>query len=311
MTSKKFNNSAIIMLKLLQLLYEDDATYENVVELFQSDEYKTNNNLSVNINKYLNALKVYGFKITKVRNKFILKNKLIPLDITEKDILALSILSSIADNIPDKKVIETMKNIVKMFEARISTSYKNLLENNTQNSKYKFSNYFISQKDKIKLCEEICQENFLVDIKYIQEDEIITIKCNPAETIYTSNNAYLVANNISGNKRVEIPIKSIIEIKKSPQKAKENKISSNTVVYKLKNRLSKTYKLKENEHSNGYDENGNLVVVCSGEDQEKLLQRLFRYSFDCEIISPTALRKEMKKRILETLNHYKEEGDKS
>jgi predicted DNA-binding transcriptional regulator YafY len=94
-----------------------------------------------------------------------------------------------------------------------------------------------------------------------------------------------------------------LSIARLPQMVNKVEMSS-TVVYKLKNRLAKTYKLKENEYSDGFDEQGNLVVINKNETQDKLLQRLMRYSFNCEIISPKALRQEMIKRINQTISQY-------
>lgn len=77
-----------------------------------------------------------------------------------------------------------------------------------------------------------------------------------------------------------------------------------TVVYKLKNRLAKTYKIKENEYSDGYDESGNLIVINKNEPFDLLLNRLMRYMYNCEIISPKQLRDKMIEKINDTLKNY-------
>ena len=79
-----------------------------------------------------------------------------------------------------------------------------------------------------------------------------------------------------------------------------------TVVYKLKSRLAKTYKLKEGETSKGLDENGHLVIVNKNEDHRELLKRLMRYGFDCEVISPKSFKAKMKDLINHTLANYKQ-----
>ncbi len=68
--------------------------------------------------------------------------------------------------------------------------------------------------------------------------------------------------------------------------------------------VAKTYKIKENEYSDGYDEDGNLVVINKNEPFDKLLNRLMRYSYNCEIISPKPLRDKMINKINETLMNY-------
>ena len=86
-----------------------------------------------------------------------------------------------------------------------------------------------------------------------------------------------------------------------------NKIEmKTTVVFKLKNRLAKTYKLKENEYSEGFDEEGNQTIVNKSGVLNTLIPRLLRYSYDCEIITPKYLREEMKSIINEIINQYEE-----
>ena len=81
---------------------------------------------------------------------------------------------------------------------------------------------------------------------------------------------------------------------------------NSTVVYKLKNRLAKTYKVKENEYTDGRDEEGNLIVINKNEVAENLIRRLLRYSYDCEVISPKHFREEMQRVVNEIINQYEE-----
>ena len=70
-SSKKLNEGCIKIFKLLTLLYEDKAEYNDVVEIFMDESYdQTPNNLQVNINKYFNTLKIFGIKVKKKKNKY-------------------------------------------------------------------------------------------------------------------------------------------------------------------------------------------------------------------------------------------------
>ena len=65
-------------------------------------------------------------------------------------------------------------------------------------------------------------------------------------------------------------------------------------------------KLKEYEVSQGYDADGNLIVVNRNEPFEKLLSRLMKYTTSCELISPKYLRDDMIKLISDSLSNYGE-----
>ena len=92
---------------------------------------------------------------------------------------------------------------------------------------------------------------------------------------------------------------------KSPSVASTIEMNT-TVIYKLKNRLAKTYKLKEDETSEGFDKDGSQTIINKSGNIDNLIPRLLRYSYDCEIISPKILREEMKRIINETINLYEE-----
>ena len=66
--NKKLNEGCLKIFKFIKLLYEDKAYYKDVTDIFR-DEFnsQTNNNIQVCLNKYINALKVFGIKITKHR----------------------------------------------------------------------------------------------------------------------------------------------------------------------------------------------------------------------------------------------------
>ena len=80
-----------------------------------------------------------------------------------------------------------------------------------------------------------------------------------------------------------------------------------TVVFRLKNKLAKNYKLREWETSSGFDENGHLIVVNKNEDFNILLKRLMRYGTECYITSPKELVDKMKQLLDETLSNYDED----
>ena len=76
-TSLKLNDGCLKIFRLLNLLYEDKADYNSVVEIFKDDlNEQSTNNIQVVLNKYMNALKVFGIKLKKVKNKYKLQSSL-------------------------------------------------------------------------------------------------------------------------------------------------------------------------------------------------------------------------------------------
>ena len=70
---EKYNDGCIKIFKLLQLLYEDKAYYDDVIAIFSGNETETEKQ-HVTLNKYLSTLKVFGMKIEKNNKKFEFQN---------------------------------------------------------------------------------------------------------------------------------------------------------------------------------------------------------------------------------------------
>lgn len=291
------------MFHLIELLYEDKADYNSVIEIFkdsESDDYTTN--AQVILSKYLNALEVFGMKVVKRKNKFKLENSLYLMPFSYEDLKSINILTSSAKDFPESDVTQNIKDFLRTLSLRMNDDDKNILSNFEQS--YDFSLFSSNLKDQIKYCENICKENFLIEVIYQKNKKEIKIKCNPKEVIYDTKNAYLSVYDVTKRENADIAISNILSITKQPQIANPTELTT-TVVYKLKHRLAKTYKVKENEYSRGYDEDGNLIIVNKNEPFDKLMKRLMRYTFSCEIISPKPLRDMMVGLINETLEKYK------
>lgn len=302
--NKKLNDGCLKIFEFLKLLYNDEAEYSKVLEIFQ-DEIKetTTNNIQVTLNKYINTLRVFGLKIKKENGKYILENSLYTLDLLPADLNALCILEQSLQNFPNKKLVENVEDTLQEIKFRMEMKDKLKLHTMTGNSEYDFTFFYSNLREQIAECEKICSEKFVINLIYSQNGEEKSCKCIPKEVIYDSKNAYLTVYNTINHTPLEVPINRILSIAKLPQIAGSSEMST-TVVYKLKNRLAKTYKLKENEYSEGFNEKEELVVINKNENPDKLLHRLLRYTYNCEIISPKILREKMSKLINKTIEKY-------
>ena len=303
--NKKLNEGCLKIFQLLELLYEDKADYDSVISIFK-DEFadQSTNNIQVILNKNMNALKVFGIKVIKENNKYKMLSSLYSMPFTLDDLKAISIITNSIKEFPDEEIDKNILSFINNIQFRMGNEDKNTLNNLSQNRNYDFSFYYSNIKDQVEQCQKICKEGFIINVFYISKGQEISCKCTPQEVLYDTKNAYLKVYDTISRQNLEIPVTNILSIAKLPQIAKKVEMTT-TVVYKLKNRLAQTYKLKETETSEGLNANGELIVINKGEPFDKLLQRLMRYSYNCEIVSPKNLREEMIKLINKTLNNYK------
>lgn len=305
--SKKLNGGCLKIFQLLKLLYDNKAEYNDVIEIFLDESYdQTPNNLQVNINKYINTLKIFGIKVKKERNKYKLLSGLYSMSFSLEDLKSISLIMSYMKNFPDSDMTQNIEEFLQAIEIRMNNEDKKTLSSMNKNPNYDFSFYYSDIREQIAKCEQICKENFFIVVYYIKNGKEHQCKCTAKEVLYNSKTAYLKVYDGIVRQNLEIPIGSILSITSLPQKSTSVEMST-TVVYKVKNRLAKTYKLKEGERSDGFDESGNQIIINKNEDFDHLISRLMRYAGNCEIVSPKPLREKMQAVINKTLANYENE----
>ena len=305
-SSKKLNDGCLKIFHFLMLLYEDRAYYKDVIDIFKDEiNEQSANNIQVTLNKYINTLKVFGIKIEKINNQYKMQSSLYSVDFTLEDLKSISILTSSIKNFPDKDLTEEIQQFLNSVELRMKGDDKSKLSMLSNSLDYNFSFYHSDIKQQIEECKQLCKEHRLLDLRYYKNGEEKRITCVAKEVIYDFKNTYLKVHDSNKRQYLEIPIKAILHISFRPNRTNDVELNT-TVVYLLKDRLAKIYKFKEQEHSNGYDENGNLIVVNRNEPFEKLLHRLMRYTTSCEVVSPKYLREDMIKLISDAISNYEE-----
>lgn len=301
---KKLHDSCLKIFQFIRLLYEDKAYYDDVVAIFKDEiNEQSANNIQVTLNKYINTLKIFGMKIVKRNKKYELLNGLYFMDFTNDDLKSLSLLITSITNFPEENVASSVQSVTKEIQMRMNGEDKIALNNLNSKSKYNLSFYFSNIKDQIKQCESLCKSNLQAEITYQLNGKNFHCICNPIEVIYDSKTAYLKAYDTTKRQNLEIPIGNIIELQESHGIVKPIEIST-TVVYRLSGRLAKTYRLKENEYSEGNDNDGYYTIINKNEPYDKLIKRLMRYGANCEIISPKFIREQMLQYIKDSINNY-------
>ncbi len=299
---EKYNNSCVRIFELLKLLYDNNAEYKAVMKIFSDEHNDDKKKRNVVLNKYLNTLKVYGIKVVKVKNKFVMQNGAFSLNFDINDVKSVSLLSKFAEAMPEGKNKTNLEKFLNSIESRFDAETNLLFSNYSTDTDFSF--YYSNLREQIEKCEEACQDTFKINLKYkIDNEQTKNIICTPKQVIYNNKTAYLRIYNDAERTYKDIPIYNIINVKQLPSKINPIEMGT-TVVFRIKGRLANAYTLKENEYIREILPDGSKIIVNKNEPFDTLLKRLLRYDYDCIIESPKVLREEMIKIINDTLNNY-------
>ena len=301
--SEKYNDSCIKIFKLLKLLIEDKADYSAVMDIFADEAEKNRSALPVILNKYLNTLKIFGVKVQKVKNKYHLLNIPFNINFAADDVKAVHILKTASILLSSQKNKEALNDFIKAIEVRYNDAAKSVAALQNSEDYCDLSFYYSKFKDQIFECEKFCEEKKKLEILYLSGDTETSIICSPREIKYQNRKVCFCVFNQLSRQTFDIPIDNIKSIKLLPTISSSTDISV-SVVYKLKRRLANSYRLKENEYSNGYDSDGNLIVVNTKEEPDILLSRLIKYGENCEILTPKYMKDRMVECIDKILENY-------
>ncbi len=302
--TEKCNDACIKLFTFIKMLYEGDVEFQKVLELFSDGNYDGTSNTHVTINKYLNTLKIFGIKVKKIHGKYHMLSPIYKLKFNLEDLKSIEILKETEKMLPDGKNKNSFNGFLRKLEMRYDEKAQSIeqISNNTQNLHLNF--YHSEMVEQVKQCQKYCQDKQKLEIIFTTEkEEELNLICSPIEQTYTRRKICLKVIGNSGNRIYEIPIENIKSIKQLPVSTSAVSIPI-TVVFRIKNRLAKNYKLRDWERLDKIESDGSHIIVNKNEDLEQLLKRIMRYGTECEICSPRFLKEEMVERINETLKNY-------
>ena len=183
--SKKINESSLKLFELLKLLYEDNADYNNVINILK-DDLKTSqstNTVQVVLNKYINTLKVFGMNIIKENKKFKLLSSIYTMKLSLDDLKSINILTSSIKDFPDETLTNGVCEFLENLTFRMNKEDKQSFDNINKTHNYNFSFKYLELKEQIKHCQELCKNNQTLDVVYLKDSEEIHTKCTPKELI--------------------------------------------------------------------------------------------------------------------------------
>ena len=101
--SEKYNEACIKVFDMLRLLSRGSARYEDIIELFNTEENTPNPAAPVVLNKYLNTLKIFGINISKAKNIYHLQNSFFSINLDKNETSMLQLLKSAGAILTSKK----------------------------------------------------------------------------------------------------------------------------------------------------------------------------------------------------------------
>lgn len=308
--STKQVDSCKKLFALLKLLLEDNATFSQVVQVISDDDMpvSSDNSIhSVTLNKYLNTLKLRGLNVKKEKGRYHLINPPYKIDLNKNELSAFWQLKECASSLnDDAKSQEEFEKFLKSFELRFSEQTQMLALKNSSQNRADFSFYYDKFTNKVDICSKFCKEDYKVEIIYYTkgrkkiEKKIIA---NAQELLYRRNSVKLHVLDLGSHQTNTIPIDQIISIKQLPGKITPVYNPNRVVVFAIKGRLAKNYRLREWEYVENI-KNGWTIIVNKDEDEEELTERILKYGASCKIIQPTSFKDKILSIFEKTLKLY-------
>src|SRR5574344_12516 len=174
---RKFMNSyeqkkcktSIRVLQTLILLTKQPASIQEILNFFKETEQEIYTNEV--ILKYLNTLKVFGFRFIKEKNKYILTNQIPQINLNKNEIEGFNILLNLAQKYPNTEIYKNLSKLQQNLEKRF--------DNNTriEKSNLKISIGSIPDKETLKYknlitkLEQYCKDKQRVKITYLNRNQ--------------------------------------------------------------------------------------------------------------------------------------------
>lgn len=301
---KKTGDACIRVLETLKFLYKNNASIQDIINHFEKIDPNNRSYTNEVIGKYINTLRVFGFRFVKEKDKYVLLNSPNRFDFSREDLKALYLLESSADKMPEEKLKEEINAFLQDLEKNFSDNTRFLAHSVTKpdfiNFKFDYSKY----SNQIHEYEKYFLDGHRIKVVYKNKYGAETSAMfEPKEIKYIENDVFLSVYNPVSAQIQDINFNSIIKIEQLPLKSNPKNMFS-SVTFMLKDNLAKVYKLRDSEKLLQLNPDGTVVILNQQEDQNLLLKRLMRYGENCEVLSPKTLREEMKQLVKATLKNY-------
>lgn len=305
MKNKKIADSGLRILEVLKALSKSPLSIDEMLKLIADNEEIETVYTRETFNKYINTLKLAGFEIHKIDNKYVMTNTLNLINLSNENIRVFKFLRKYAEKIYLNETNQEVIGFLDIVEKTLDKDTEKRFLKNKRSIGLKNFDLKIPS-DIVKKYENFCNEQQKLNLTVLENNQENEYKIDPRRIKYEKEFVYLLGYDYVNDEFKKIKIKDIKKYKQLPQKSPENK-SSKYITYRLKNRLAKSYVLKENEKLVNIENDNELLVSNTNEDINSLFSRLLRYGENCEIVYPKSVRESFKSYIDKILEIYDEQ----
>lgn len=305
MKNKKIADSGLRILEVLKALSKSPLSIDEMLKLIADNEEIETVYTRETFNKYINTLKLAGFEIHKIDNKYVMTNTLNLINLSNENIRVFKFLRKYAEKIYLNETNQEVIGFLDIVEKTLDKDTEKRFLKNKRSIGLKNFDLKIPS-DIVKKYENFCNEQQKLNLTVLENNQENEYKIDPRKIKYEKEFVYLLGYDYVNDEFKKIKIKDIKKCKQLPQKSPENK-SSKYITYRLKNRLAKSYVLKENEKLVNIENDNELLISNTNEDINSLFSRLLRYGENCEIVYPKSVRESFKSYIDKILEIYDEQ----
>ena len=305
MKNKKIADSGLRILEVLKALSKSPLSIDEMLKLIADNEEIETVYTRETFNKYINTLKLAGFEIHKIDNRYVMTNTLNLINLSNENLRVFKFLRKYAEKI---YLNETNEDVIGFFDivekSLDEDTTKRFLKNKRSIGLKNFELKIPSEV--VKKYENYCSDKQKLNLVVLENDEEKEYKIDPRKIKYEKEFVYLLGYDYINDEFKKFKIKDIKKCKQLPQKSPENK-SSKFITLRMKDRLAKSYVLKENEKVIKSDNSDELLIANTNEDVNSLISRILRYGENCEILYPKSVRENFKTSIDKILELYDEQ----
>lgn len=301
---KKTSDTSIRVLETLKIFSKNKASIQEILCHFEKIDPHNKIYTSEVILKYINTLKVIGYRFAKEKDKYVLLDSPMRLNFDASDLTAIYTLQKFSQMFPEERIRSEINMFLQDLEKHFDNETKQLAQKISKTELNANIFDYSIYADKIKEYEKYCIEQQRLKISYKNRDgSEVSEVVDPNEIKYLDNNIYLSVYNPISAQVHDIDFNLILKITQMPQKSNSSCLYT-SITFQIKGMLAKAYKLHENEKLLQIRPDGSHIILNQKEDRVLLLKRLMRYGENCQILSPQAFKNDMKELIKSTLANY-------
>ena len=298
--NKKFIPTSYRILFLLSLLSKNDLTLKQIEQNFTKNEHIPKEIRKETLLKYIKTLNHAGYKIEKNGNKYTIKEYPTKLNLSNSSINTLIQLQKFIQGLYRHKLSVDYSEFIDHLSKYLSKEKQNKISKLKNSNKDIFKEY-LHCKDILTTIDDYINRGRKLEITTLSQKKILL---DSPELDYYDKEIYLSGYNKKTKELSSIPIEIITKINLSSQVSSKINIYP-SIIFKLKEKLAHTYKLKTNEKILSYDkEKQELTILNTKEDKNLLFRRIIRYGLLCEIQSPKYIKEEFKEFISQMRKNY-------